>query len=85
MIWRCCKQPRGRANVLGPAPRLRPPRLGRARAGVFLYPHRIFLMGLGLKELADGEKDIQSWTERAVLLMSSTEVLWKSYVNLCNP
>lgn len=39
----------------------------------FPLPHRIFLMGLGLKELADGEKDIQSWMERAVLLPQAVD------------
>lgn len=40
----------------------------------FPLPHRIFLMGLGLKELADGEKDIDRWMERAVLLPETAEV-----------
>lgn len=34
----------------------------------FTLPQRIFLMGMGLKELADGEEDIQRWMERVVVL-----------------
>ena len=35
----------------------------------FALPQRILLMGLGLKELADGETDIEKWMEQAVLLV----------------
>lgn len=34
----------------------------------FPLPQRIWLMGLGLKELADGETDIRRWVERAAAL-----------------
>lgn len=34
----------------------------------FTLPQRILLMGLGLKDLADGETDIQNWMGRAALL-----------------
>ena len=34
----------------------------------FTLAQRIFLMGLGLKELADGEEDIKRWMERAAVL-----------------
>ncbi len=37
----------------------------------FPLPQRILLMGLGLKELADGETDIERWMERAALLPES--------------
>lgn len=37
----------------------------------FTLPQRIFLMGIGLKELADGEEDIQRWMERAAALPDS--------------
>lgn len=38
----------------------------------FSLPERIFLMGLGLKELAEGETDITHWMERAMLLPETT-------------
>lgn len=34
-------------------------------------PQRIWMMGLGLKKLADGERDIQRWMEQAATLLSS--------------
>lgn len=37
----------------------------------FTLPQRIFLMGMGLKELADGEEDIGRWMERATVLPNS--------------
>lgn len=40
----------------------------------FPLPQRIFLMGLGLKELADGEEDIERWMERAAVLPDSVDV-----------
>lgn len=40
----------------------------------FSLPQRIFLMGLGLKELAEGETDIQRWIERAALLPEVTDL-----------
>ncbi len=39
----------------------------------FPLPHRIWLLGLGLKELADGETDIERWMERAALLPNSVD------------
>lgn len=39
----------------------------------FTLAQRIFLMGLGLKELADGEEDIQRWMERAAVLPDSVD------------
>ena len=41
---------------------------------LFTLPQRIWLMGLGLKELADGETDIQRWVERAAVLPGSVDV-----------
>lgn len=40
----------------------------------FTLPQRIFLMGLGLKELADGEENIERWMERAAVLPSSVDM-----------
>ena len=40
----------------------------------FSLPHRIWLMGLGLKDLAEGETDIQRWMERAAILPGSVDV-----------
>lgn len=40
----------------------------------FTLPQRIWLMGLGLKELADGETDINRWMERAAVLAETTDV-----------
>lgn len=37
----------------------------------FTLPQRIFLMGMGLKELADGEEDIERWMGRAAALPDS--------------
>lgn len=37
----------------------------------FTLPQRIFLMGLGLKELADGERDMERWITRAAALPES--------------
>lgn len=34
----------------------------------FTLPQRIFLMGMGLRELADGEEDIDRWMKRAAVL-----------------
>lgn len=40
----------------------------------FSLPQRIWLMGLGLKELAEGETDIQRWMEWAAILPESVDV-----------
>ena len=40
----------------------------------FPLPQRIFLMGLGLRELADGETDIGRWRERAEALAENTDL-----------
>lgn len=40
----------------------------------FTLPQRIFLMGMGLKELADGEEDIERWLARAAVLPGSVDV-----------
>ena len=40
----------------------------------FTLPQRIWIMGMGLKHLADGETDIQRWMERAVVLSDSGEL-----------
>ncbi|MDE7260501.1 MAG: flagellin lysine-N-methylase [Oscillospiraceae bacterium] len=37
----------------------------------FTLPQRIWIMGMGLKLLADGETDIQRWMERAAVLPDS--------------
>lgn len=37
----------------------------------YTLPQRIFLMGMGLKELADGEEDIERWMKRAAALRDS--------------
>lgn len=40
----------------------------------FPLPQRIFLMGMGLRELADGEEDVGRWMERAASLPDSVDV-----------
>lgn len=40
----------------------------------FTLPQRIFLMGLGLKDLADGEEDMERWMERAAVLPDSVDM-----------
>ena len=40
----------------------------------FTLPQRIWMMGLGLKELADGETDIQRWMAKATLLPESIHI-----------
>lgn len=40
----------------------------------YALPERIWLMGLGLKELADGETDVWHWLERASVLTRSADV-----------
>lgn len=40
----------------------------------FPLAQRIFLMGLGLKDLADGGEDINRWAERAAVLPDSVDV-----------
>lgn len=40
----------------------------------FTLPQRIFLMGVGLKELSDGEQDLERWMSRAAALPGSTDV-----------
>lgn len=39
----------------------------------FTLPQRIFLMGMGLKWLAEGETDINRWIERAAVLPESVD------------
>lgn len=40
----------------------------------FTLPQRIFLMGMGLKSLADGEENIERWMERAAALPDSVDM-----------
>lgn len=72
------KQRRANPTVEGPMPYwfpvVREWCIDRLQDRRFPLPERIFLMGLGLKELAQDGMDIDRWMEQAALLPEQTDV-----------